>query len=178
MSGQDDLHSYLNNHLSGGTGAIEMAGHCQAANEDEPLGGFMATLAVEIQADHQTLQDLMDRLGATQNRVKQVTARVGEKVTHLKLGGGDLGNLLTLEGLSLGIEGKACMWKSLKEVKEDNAAFAGVDFDALIKRAEEQREAVERWRLAVAAVALIENAAKGPESGGGGVPRRRRRPKA
>lgn len=25
MSGQDDLHSYLNNHLSGGTGAIEMA---------------------------------------------------------------------------------------------------------------------------------------------------------
>jgi len=159
MSDQDDLHSYLNNHLSGGTGAIEMARHCEAANESQPLGGFMATLAVEIQADHQTLQDLMDRLDATQNRVKQVTSRIGEKVSHLKLGGGDLGKLLTLEGLSLGIEGKACMWKSLKEVKESNAAFAEVDFDALTKRAQEQREAVERWRLAVVAVALIENAA-------------------
>ncbi len=159
MSIHDDLQSYLNNHLSGGTGAIEMAEHCQAANEGEPLGGFMASLAVEIQADHQTLQDLMDSLDATQSRVKKVSARMGEKVSHLRLGGGDLGNLLALEGLSLGIEGKACLWKSLKEVKESNAALASVDFDALIKRAEEQRDAVERWRLAVAAVALSEQAA-------------------
>ena len=158
MGDQDDLQSYLNNHLSGGTGAIEMAEHCQAANEGEPLAGFMAALAVEIQADHQTLQDLMDSLDVTPSRVKQVTARMGEKVSHLKLGGGDLGNLLTLEGLSLGIEGKACLWKSLKEVKERYAALASVDFDALIKRAAEQRDLVERWRLAVAAIALSEKA--------------------
>ncbi len=158
MGDQDDLQSYLNNHLSGGTAAIEMAEHCQAANEGEPLAGFMATLAVEIQADHQTLQDLMDSLDVTASRVKQVTARMGEKVSHLKLGGGDLGNLLTLEGLSLGIEGKACLWKSLREVKERYAALASVDFDALIKRAAEQRDSVERWRLEVAAVALSEKA--------------------
>jgi len=121
MSANDDLQSYLNNHLSGGTGAIEMVEHCRAANADEPLAGFMATLAVEIQADHETLQEVMESLDATQSRAKQVTARMGEKVSRLKLGDGDLGNLLTLEGLSLGIEGKACMWKSLKEVKEATA---------------------------------------------------------
>jgi len=155
MSTEDDLHAYLNNHLSGGTAAIEMVEHCRAANADEPLGGFMATLAVEIEADHQTLQDLMSSLDATQSRVKQVTARMGEKVSRLELDDGDLGNLLTLEGLSLGIEGKACLWKSLGEVKERYAALGAVDFDALTRRAGDQREAVERWRLAVAAVALV-----------------------
>jgi len=156
MSDPDALHEYLNNHLAGGSGAIEMAEHCRAANGDEPLAGFMATLADEIRADHKTLQDLMSELDATQNRVKQVSARLGEKVSRLKLGGGDIGNLLALESLSLGIEGKAGMWKALKLVDNRRAAFASIDFDALIKRAEEQREAVERWRLAVAEVALSE----------------------
>lgn len=158
MNDQDDLHTYLNNHLTGGSGAIEMAEHCRAANSGEPLAQFLGDLVVEIQADHQTLQDLMASLDATQNRVKQVTARVGEKVSRIKMGSGDLGNLLTLETLSLGIEGKAGMWKSLKEVRDEHPGFASVDLGALIKRAEEQRGAVERWRLVVAAVALSDKA--------------------
>ncbi len=158
MNDQDDLHTYLNNHLAGGSGAIEMAEHCRAANPGEPLAQFLGDLVVEIQADHQTLQDLMASLDASQNRVKQVTARVAEKVSRIKMGSGDLGNLLTLETLSLGIEGKAGMWKSLKEVRDEHPGFASVDLDALIKRAEEQRGAVERWRLAVAAVALSDKA--------------------
>lgn len=158
MNDQDDLHTYLNNHLAGGTGAIEMAEHCRAANSGEPLAQFLGELVVEIQADHQTLQDLMASLDASQNRVKQATARVAEKVSRIKMGSGDLGNLLTLETLSLGIEGKAGMWKSLKEVRDDHPGLASVDLDALIKRAEEQRGFVERWRLAAAAVALSNKA--------------------
>lgn len=50
MSDQDYLDTYLNNHFAGGTGAIEMAEHCQAANEGEPLAKFLADLVVEIQA--------------------------------------------------------------------------------------------------------------------------------
>jgi len=154
MDDQDDLSTYLNDHLAGGAGAIEMAEHCRSANLGEPLAQFLEDLVVEIRADHQTLQELMASLDATQNRVKQVTARVGEKVSRFKMGSGDLGNLLTLETLSLGIEGKAGMWKSLKEVRDEHSGLASVDLDALIKRAEEQRGAVEHWRLAVAAVAL------------------------
>ncbi len=157
MSDSDALHEYLNDHLAAGSGAIEMAEHCQAANGEEPLAGFMATLAIEIQADHKTLQELMGNLDATQNRVKQVAARIGEKASRLKLGSGDLGNLLALESLSLGIEGKAGMWKALRLIDDGRDVFASVDFENLIKRAGDQREAVERWRLAVAEVALKEN---------------------
>lgn len=159
MSAQDDLHDYLNNHLAGGTGAIELAEHCQAANEGEPLAGFLAELVVEIQKDHRTLGDLMSSLEAAESRLKQVVARLGEKASHLKLGGGDLGTLLTLETLSLGIEGKACMWKSLMQVHDARGAFLAVDFNALIKRADDQRRALEPWRLAAAAAALNEKAA-------------------
>lgn len=156
MDDRDALYAYLNNHLAGGTGAVEMAEHCQAANEGGPLAEFLAGLVVEIQRDHQTLQDLMSSLDATQNRVKQVVARIGEKASHLKLGSGELGTLLTLETLSLGIEGKACLWRSLKQVHDARAAFLSVDLDGLIKRAEDQRGALEPWRLAVAAAALSE----------------------
>ncbi|MDQ6909984.1 MAG: hypothetical protein M3Z84_04240 [Actinomycetota bacterium] len=156
-SDQDDLDTYLNNHAAGGTGAIEMAEHCEAANAGEPVAQFLATLVADIKADHQTLTDLMDALGTTRNPVKKMAARVGEKLTHLNLEGGDLGNLLTLEALSLGVEGKACMWKSLEKVRDSSDVFAAVDFHALIKRAENQRAGIEEWRLAVATVALSKN---------------------
>jgi len=159
MSDPAALQEYLNDHLSAGSGAIDMAEHCREVNGDEPLAGFMATLVAEIQADHQILQDLMANLDATQNRVKQVAARMGEKVSRLKLGSGDLGNLLALESLSLGIEGKAGMWKVLELIDDGREAFASVDFDVLIERANSQRDAVERWRLAVAEVALKEGTA-------------------
>jgi len=159
MSDQDDLHTYLNNHLAGGTGAIEMAEYCQAAHEGAPLAEFLAELVVEIQKDHRTLGELLSSLDATENRLKQVVARMGEKASHLKLGAGDLGTLLTLETLSLGIEGKASMWKSLLQIHDPRGAFLAFDFDALIKRADDQRRALEPWRLAAAAAAFNEKAA-------------------
>jgi len=54
-------------------------------------------LVGQIRTDHQTLGDLMSSLDATENRLKQMVARMGEKASHLKLGGGDIGTLLTLE---------------------------------------------------------------------------------
>ncbi len=158
MSDQENLDTYLNNHAAGATGAIEMAEHCETTNAGEPLAQFLAALVADIKTDHQTLLDLMDALGTTKNPVKKMAARVGEKLSHLNLEGGDLGNLLTLEALSLGVEGKVCMWKSLETVQDSDEAFASVNFPALIKRAEDQRAGLEEWRLAVATVALSKNA--------------------
>jgi len=61
-----------------------------------------------------------------------VTARLGWKVSRIKMGSGDLGNLLALETLSLGIGGKAGIRKSLKEVCDENPRLASVDLDVLI----------------------------------------------
>jgi hypothetical protein len=82
-----------------------------------------------------------------------------EKIGRLKLNGGLLGRtplapVLETEGLRLGIEGTACLWRALR-------AFASVDdrldadqLDRLLARAGEQAEVVERLRRQAAATAF------------------------
>ena len=82
----------------------------------------MSRLAEEIEADLDTLTDLMERLGATRNPGKQVAAWVAEKASRLKLtgvtsGNDELGTLLSIEALSLGVEGKAALWTTLRELR-------------------------------------------------------------
>jgi hypothetical protein len=156
MSEAKNLDIYLNDHLAGSSGAIEVAKRCIDQNAGMPLAQFLTRLLAEIEQDQKTLADLMDRCGTPRNPFKQAGAWLGEKVSRLKLGteARELSNLLTLESLSLGIEGKACLWRSLKQVSASHEGLAGTDFDALIQRAETQRADLERERLALAAAAL------------------------
>jgi hypothetical protein len=50
----------------------------------------------------------------------------------------------------LGIHGKASLWRALSEVREQHDELARIDFAKLLKRAEEQEQAVEKFRLAAA----------------------------
>ena len=56
-----------------------------------------------------------------------------------------LSRLVELEGLRLGVEGKACLWRMLRELGDPR--LRSFDFDDLIARAERQRDDLERWRL-------------------------------
>ena len=148
---------YLNDHLAGGTGAIEMVDRAARDHAGEPLGDFCANLAGDIKADHETLQRVMEAVGAQPNPLKQVGAKVMEKISRFKLSGGgveELAVLLTLETLSLGIEGKACLWQSMKLAAEGNDALKEFDFDELHGRARDQRSRVEEERLRMAKQAL------------------------
>ena len=56
--------------------------------------------------------------------------------------------MIGLESLSLGIEGKAKLWRTLGEVSVTEPRLAGIDFAGLLERAHSQRERMEPYRLA------------------------------
>jgi hypothetical protein len=163
MPSKELLGTYLNDHLAGAAAGVELAEKLAAAHEGTPFGTAVAAVADEIKADRQTLQGLMERLGIGRSAVKQATGWVFEKVTRLRLNrrltrSDDLTRLLETETLSLGIEGKAAMWLALKDVDGLDAELGRADFDRLVFRARQQREALEPYRLEAAAGAFTTTA--------------------
>jgi hypothetical protein len=54
-----ELDSYLNDHLAGSVGALELIAHCAHLYEGKSLGLFFAEMEAQIGADQATLRDLM-----------------------------------------------------------------------------------------------------------------------
>jgi hypothetical protein len=148
---------YLNDHLAGSTVGVELARRARGSNEGTPLGEFLATLTVEIEEDRETLGEVMETVGADRDRLKVYGAWTGEKLGRLKLNGSllsysPLSRVVELEGLRLGVEGKACLWRMLRELADPR--LTAFDFDALIARAERQRDQLEQHRLEAGRLAL------------------------
>lgn len=155
---KDPLHIYLNDHLAGATAGVELV-RTAAENHDGDLGEFFTELADGISADFNTLTSLIDQLNAHASGAKEAFAKVGAEISASKFSGESIddpafGTFLTLETLSIGVEGKACMWKALKVVEGDYRELSALDIDALIEKAQSQRDAIEGKRLEVAAGAL------------------------
>ncbi len=151
----DALQIYLNDHLGGATLGCDHARQLEKMSAGTDFEPVMARLAQEIEEDRDTLVDLMERVDANRNPVKQAGAWVAEKAGRLKFSGlssGDapLGRYLALETLSLGVEGKRSLWTGLARVAQDHPELARTDLRGLIARAESQRDALETERLASA----------------------------
>jgi hypothetical protein len=150
------LDVYLNDHLSGATFGADLAEQLAERTAETAFGDPMQRLADEIQDDLETLQRVMDAVGATRNPVKQAVTWVGEKLSRFKLsgrsGGGEaeLGLFLALETLSLGVEGKASLWRTLADVGDRYPELGDFDFVALHERAQAQRRLLEDERIATA----------------------------
>jgi hypothetical protein len=159
MSSEELLGTYLNDHLAGAAAGVELAEKLGSTYQGTPFGTAAAAVAHEIKQDRETLQALMERLGIGKSPVKQAAGWVFEKVTRVRFnrqltGSEDLTRLLETETLSLGIEGKLAMWQALKGIDGLDAELGRADFDRLIFRARQQREALEPHRLEAAAVAF------------------------
>jgi hypothetical protein len=147
------LATYLNDHLSGATAALELLDHMEQSHRE--LAPFLQKLRHDIDLDRKELEALMGRLGATRGAVRQAAAWVAEKFARLKMkvddpSGSKLKLLESLEAVAIGIHGKWSLWHALKVVP----AASGPDYDKLIARAEEQRERIEAVRLDAARVAF------------------------
>ena len=136
-----DLDSYLNDHLAGSVGALELIAHCAQLYEGKRLGAFFIKLETQIGADQDVLRDLMTHLGIEKSKVRQASAWAGEKLgrTLLAIAGNEpdgLGLLLALEGLIMGITGKALLWRALSAANLPKVEM--FDFKKLRRRAGEQ----------------------------------------
>ncbi len=143
---------YLNDHLAGATHGLELAQQIRDRHEGTPLGESMRSIAVEVEQDRDTLIDAMARLDVTRNPVKQATGWLAEKASRVKFSGvvsgePDQGAFMALETLTLGVAGKACLWRALRAVAGEHPALASIDLDGLLSRAEEQQAALEAERL-------------------------------
>ncbi len=147
------MDTYLNDHFAGAMFGSELAGQIASQIEDAEHASRFRDLAGQIEADRQTLSALMDRLGTTKNPVKQATTWLMEKLSRIKLtgvssGGSELALFMAIETLSLGVEGKASLWRLLKDVSDRYPGLNDTELDGLIVRAEGQRELLEGERAA------------------------------
>jgi hypothetical protein len=161
------LDVYLNDHLAGSTMGLDLARRLASQMEGTTLGEVMGGIADDIERDRETLERLMERLGITENPVKQGLTLMAEKASRLKLSGtttGDreFGTLLGLETLSLGVEGKRCLWETLALIPDADPGLHEFDLPDLIARATEQRAAIDRERLVLVPTALTESEAGAP----------------
>ena len=158
---QKALDVYLNDHLAGSRMGLDLARRLESQTEGTPLGEVVAAVADEIEQDREILEELMERLDTSENPVKQGLTWMAEKASGLKFSGAttgdhELGTMLALVTLSLGIEGKRCLWESLAVIPDPGPAFGELDLPDLMARAAAQRAAIDRERLALVPTALAE----------------------
>lgn len=151
----ENLSIYLNDHLAGSVGALELLDHLIEIYQGKPLERFFQELRSEIQADQAVLKELVAKLDEKESAVRKAGAWIVEKLSRTKLQlsegrKGELGLFLALETLALGITGKRLLWRALAAAAETVTLLTGPDYAVLEERAVEQSERVEKERLEVA----------------------------
>src|SRR5689334_19753535 len=147
------LKVYLQDHYAGGVSAIELLEHLSKANEDKPIERGLQQMLSQIEWDHDQLHLIMQALGFDESRIRDAGAWMGEKFGRVKLGFGSAAHeqlrlLQALEILMIGITGKKLMWRTLRELVS-YPELKVTDFDYLERRALEQLDELERWRLEI-----------------------------
>jgi hypothetical protein len=151
----EKLADYLNDHLAGSVGALELLDRMIEACAGKPLERFLRELRVDIHHDQEQLTELMAKLGASESATRKAGAWIAEKLTRPKIDLGEgskeeLGVFLAFEALLLGITGKRSLWRALQAASRTMPALARLDYSGLEKRAIEQCEQVEARRLEIA----------------------------
>ena len=153
------LATYLNDHLAGAVAALELLEHLEKTHAGTPVARALSELRTEVDADREVLQSLMTRLGITESKPRKAAAWLAERLASLKLrlddsGDGALRLFESLEVLSLGIEGKLGLWRTLAAVAVAQPDVGSVDYETLMSRAADQRGRAEKMRLRAAQAAF------------------------
>ncbi|MEV6239716.1 SRPBCC family protein [Lentzea sp. NPDC051838] len=134
---------YLNDHLAGAMAGTELARRISRTHPE------LRAVADDIESDRKELLDVMRSYGVEPRPHKAAIGWLTEKAGRLKLNGRLLGrsplsDVLELETLRVGIEGKAALWRALTTLQPEER------FDRLLSRAESQADLVDQYRLRLA----------------------------
>jgi hypothetical protein len=151
----EELIHYLNDHLAGSVGALELLDRLIEAYQGKPFERFLRDLRADIHEDQEQLKELIEKLGAQESAVRKAGAWIAEKLSRAKIDLGEgtkveIGLFLALEALVLGITGKRSLWRALQAAVRTVPELARLDYAGLEKRAIEQCERVEAKRLEIA----------------------------
>ena len=146
---------YLNDHLAGSQGALDLMQRLAEDEEHTWVNDTVAEVRAEVAEERAQLEALMDRLQIDKSRSRQVTGWFAEKAAQLKLriddpSDGDLRLFESLEAITLGLTGKLALWRALEAVAEHLPAIRGIDYAHYAEQSEEQRRRVEELRIRAA----------------------------
>ena len=144
---QTALVTYLHEHLTGADAAIRVVERLRHMQTDErPL---FDRLYHEFQADHQVVQGLLTILGVSPGSPKRLVGQASGALLKRLAGGsaGDLSLFRTLEALSIGVQGKRCMWRALETLQPALQPPRPRTFADLDAAAVRQWEAIEQRRI-------------------------------
>lgn len=147
---------YLNDHLAGATAGTRLLGRAAREHRDDATGAELGRLARQVAEDRRTLMRIMADLGIPVSRLRVALGRVAEKAGRFKLNGrvlsrSPLSDLLEVEAMRLGVEGKAAAWRTLGDLAHAEPRLDPAQLDRLLDRAGTQIEALERLRIESAA---------------------------
>ena len=154
---REALLTYLNDHLAGSVAALELLELLLSTGPVSEREAYRR-IRTEIEEDQRVLQQIIERLGGKESRVRKAAAWLTEKLGRAKFqiddpGDGELRTLEALEAVCLGIQGKLALWRSLQALGP-LPETAGLDLSGLQRQAQDQFERVDRLRLLAAQAAL------------------------
>ena len=144
---------YLNDHLAGATAGAARFARSARAHRGSEVGEALGRLHGEVLQDRRQLVRWMRVLGVERRWPLQLAGRAGEALGALKPNGrlvrsSPLRLVVELEGLLLGVEGKAALWRSLRELALTDDRLDPDAFEDLVQRADRQHAEVEHLRRA------------------------------
>ncbi|WP_409180200.1 hypothetical protein F9C11_27210 [Amycolatopsis sp. VS8301801F10] len=143
---------YLNDQLAMGLAWRELARRAARGNRGTEFEVPLREVASAIAEDVRTFRGIMQAVPVRANPVKAGIALAAERLGRLKPNGrltsySPLSRFWELEALAMGIEGKKILWTTLRDAAHLGNRLADVDFDALLVRADRQRDLLEPARV-------------------------------
>jgi hypothetical protein len=144
--------TYLREHLAGADAAIEILEELRNTHEATAEGTLFDSLHRQILEDRSVVTALLAQLGASPRSIKRLGARSIAKALKPSARGkrGELTLFRTLEALSIGVQGKRCLWRAAQAISPPLRSPVLRDFVELESRAVAQWEAIERYRQSLA----------------------------
>jgi hypothetical protein len=160
----DPLSVYLNDHLTGAFGGSALARRMARTHPDPARASALHRLAQDVEQDRNDLVRIMNRVDVPVRHYRTWLGLAGERLGRLKPNGtlvrrSPLSDLIELETMRAGVEGKTALWRALRAVADEDARLDPVELDRLTRRAHEQARLLNAWHDEVSADVLAPHGA-------------------
>jgi hypothetical protein len=146
----DPLAVYLHDHLAGSSFAVELLEKLASEFAGTSSGEVALELLEQVQVDRKTLEQVIAQVGKAKPRLDDGLGWMAERISRIKLKHDDpsgIGAFEAFETIGLGILGKRALWQAMQIRQNVDTRLAGLDYSALIARAEQQFQKANQHRL-------------------------------
>jgi hypothetical protein len=154
---------YLKDHFAGSEAGIQILEHIEADHGVGRIGEIARRVRLEILGERKVLEHLLEQLDESVSAPRRAVGWLSEKAAELKLVADDPGNgalrlFEAVESIMIGVHGKRGLWRALAANAPQIPVLATVDYEPLIRQAEEQESLLEILRLEASRAAFAESA--------------------